>query len=110
MFVMKADHPDFGVILEMDVEDSEGNNTSLPASWSVQATSTDPSVIQVTPGIDPLTYSLHVGVPGLATFNVLVLDGGGNVKASAAESFTVIPGDAQNVTIGTLSFTGFFPE
>ncbi len=106
VFIVKDDNPDVRYELSPTVvKDAEGN--VIPgAVATVEVTSTDPAVVQVTPDADPSTGgTLHFGNPGVASLNAQA-SFGGLVLASKGAQFTVTVGDPASIAGGDISIPG----
>lgn len=110
MKIVKADRQDFAGKLTVEAFDSEGNKTKLPDDLTVEATSDNPSAIEVTQDPnDKFAFSLHVGSPNAdgseAQANVVVNVFENTILiGTASETFTVTAGDPSKITVGALSF------
>lgn len=110
MRIVKADRPDFGGKLSIEAFDSEGNKTKLPEDLTVEASSDNPSAIEISQDPnDQYSFTLHVGSPNAdgseAQANVVVnVLRDGILVGTANEAFTVTAGDPQSIVVGSLSF------
>lgn len=107
MYIVKNDNPDvnYTITPPAEVKDAEGEVIPNPV-LVYEVSSTDPSVVQITPDADPKTGSVHFGTSGIATFNVAVRNTSGVLVGSGAASFTVTVGDPATISAITLSFDG----
>jgi len=105
MFIVKDDNPDVAYsITAPSVTDAEGN--PIPdASLTYEVTSSDDTVVAITPADPPTTGSVHFGNPGQAAINVNVKSGDALLGAFGAQ-FTVTVGDPAAITGGSISFEG----
>lgn len=108
MYIVKDTNPDVGYQLVLgDVTDAEGN--VIPdAKVSVEVTSDNPAVVEVTPNAADgnKTGNVHFGGPGVATVTALVKAEDGTILASGAAPFTVTVGDPAAISGMTLKFEG----
>ncbi len=105
MFIVADDNPDVSYsITPPEATDSEGN--VIPGATLVyDVTSSEPTVVAITPNADPTTGSVHFGNPGQAAININVSSGGTLLGAFGAQ-FTVTVGDVAAITGGSIGFNG----
>lgn len=105
MFIVKDDNPDVKYsITPPEATDSEGN-VIAGAALDFEITTTDSTVVQVTPDADPKTGTVHFGAPGQASLNVNVKSGDTLLGAFGAQ-FTVTTGDVAAIAGGAIQFEG----
>lgn len=110
MIIVKDDNPDVSYAISgVTATDAEGN-TIPDAQLTYLTTSTDDTVVAVTPDpTDQTKGNAHFGNPGVATVNVQVFgspDTSTNPLGSFAASFTVTTGDVSGISGGTITFDG----
>jgi len=104
MFIVKDDNPDVAYsITAPAATDAEGN--AIPdAELSYEVSSSDDSVVQITPNPDDAkTGTVHFGNPGQASLNVNVKTGDVLLGAFGAQ-FTVTVGDPAAISGGSIGF------
>lgn len=103
-YVVKDDQPDVPYSVTLgEVTDAEGNVIADPQGLSVEVTSSDPSVVELTPA-DDKSGSAHFGNPGQATVTANVKDANGNILATGSANFTVTTGDPASVSSVEVAF------
>jgi hypothetical protein len=105
MYIVKDDNKDVGYVVNPGVvTDSEG--VVIPdAQVTVEVVSDAPGVVEVIPGPDGKTGTVHFGAPGVASLNALVKLGE-VILGSFGAQFTVTVGDPAAISGGTISFEG----
>ncbi len=81
-------------------EDAAGNTVPIPDGDAVVWTSSDPTVVTVTPSVDGLSaVCAAVGKAGNITVNVVINDSTGAALASASGTIQVTPNSISQVAI-----------
>lgn len=111
VFKVKNDHQDesFSIALG-NVTDAEGEVLQDITSLSVEVTTSDPEVVDVT--FDRATNSgtAHFGHSGVASLTASVKNANGDILGSGAADFTVTAGDPAAISDVKLAFGGLTEE
>ncbi len=110
VIIIKDTNPDVAYeITPPEATDAEGQPVPAP-HFNYEVTSTDPTVVEITPGADPTSGNAHFGAPGLATVNATVTNDAGDLLGSFAQSFTVTAGDPSAIVGGSIKFGDLVDE
>lgn len=88
-----------------DVTDAEGKPVPAPA-LTIEVTSDDPAVVDVTPDADPKTGKVHFGDPGNATITANITDAEGTLLGTGVAGFVVTAGPPAAIAGVKLGFEG----
>jgi len=105
MYIVKADNPEVGFVLEFDAFDSEGNVVSED-DLIVTVESDNDEAVEVEFDEETLEGKVIFGSPGLANINATVETLEGVLLGSFGAQFTVVAGDPKSISGGKLSFKG----
>lgn len=118
--VIKADHPDFDILIEVESVDSEGNvvkGGGLPEGNTLTLVSDNVDAFEVTASADnPLKFRAHVGGPTAegdpnpANLVATLTDADGVVLATDAEAIVVTAGDPAAIKGITVNFPSDIPN
>lgn len=118
--VIKADHADFDITIDVTAVDSEGNvvkGSKLPEGFSLTLVSDNVDAFEVLPSTDnPLLFRAHVGGPtpegdpNPANLVATLTDADGVVLATDAEAIVVTAGDPAAIKGITVNFPADIPN